>query len=253
MAATTRTSTPKSLSFFSIMRLVISSVSGDTLSRCCCAASSKSTCGSRLSGRSVNKGFCRSFTTRVLCGTSTSTGSMICTGTGWCASMSVRSPVTTASRARAARRPSARSIATSRRARRDCSKASMRAPSPSAKGPQEKRSTHAAPSTTSTIPKRPDPVKPSQRMASGPITWPTTPPASPGRSGSKRYKRVHSSMQLAAINKARPPQKTARSRVGRRAGAPSAGAPPRSRRASDEIQARTPAARHHQTEKPKAK
>ena len=170
MAATTRTSTPKSLSFFSIMRLVISSVSGDTLSRCCCAGSSKSTCGSRLSGRSVNKGFCRSFTTRVLCGTSTSTGSMIWIGIGWCVSMSVRSPLTTFSRARAARRPSAKSIATSRRARVDCKSVSMRAPRPSATRLQEKRNTSAEPSTTSTMPTRPEPVNPSQRMARGPST-----------------------------------------------------------------------------------
>ena len=201
----------------------------------------------------MNKGFWRSFTTRVLCGTSTSTGSMICTGTGWCASMSVRSPITTCSRARAARRPSARSIATSRRARRDCSSASMRAPSPSARGPQEKRSTHAAPSTTSTMPRRPEPVKPSQRMASGPVTWPTTPPASPGSSASKRYRRVHSSVQLATSSSARAPQNRPRSSAGCRGARPSAGVPPRSRRASEAIQARTAAATHHQTEKPKAK
>ncbi len=50
-------STPKSFSFFSIMREVISSVSGVTLSLRPGAASSKSTCGSRVSASSTNSGF----------------------------------------------------------------------------------------------------------------------------------------------------------------------------------------------------
>ncbi len=56
-AATTRTSTPKSLSFFSIRRLVISSVWLSTPAWCTGALSSRSTCGSLLSGSSVNSGF----------------------------------------------------------------------------------------------------------------------------------------------------------------------------------------------------
>ncbi len=45
LAATTVTSTPKSLSFFSIRRLVISSVSGETVEAWRCAGSSRSTWG----------------------------------------------------------------------------------------------------------------------------------------------------------------------------------------------------------------
>jgi len=56
-AATTRTSTPKSFSFFSISREVISSVSGVTVSMRPGAASSRSTCGSLVSDSSVKSGF----------------------------------------------------------------------------------------------------------------------------------------------------------------------------------------------------
>ena len=76
-AATTRTSTPKSRSFFSISRDVISSDSGVTLdSTRPGAASSKSTCGSLVSLSSANSGFCRSFAMRVDFGTSARVGSM---------------------------------------------------------------------------------------------------------------------------------------------------------------------------------
>ena len=168
MAATTRTSTPKSLSFFSMRRLVISSVSGATVSWRCSGLSSRFTMGNLLSGMSVNRGFWRSFTTRALCGTSVSTGSMMGTGPGWCSSLSVRSSSTTTARSRAALRPTATSLATSRRAMRDCTRASMRAPKISATWPQEKRNTSAAPSTTSTMPNRPDPVNPSHFTLAGP-------------------------------------------------------------------------------------
>ncbi len=76
-AATTRTSTPKSLSFFSIRRLVISSDSGVTEStRTAGAASSRSTCGSLVSASSANSGFWRSRATRSDFGTSITAGSM---------------------------------------------------------------------------------------------------------------------------------------------------------------------------------
>ena len=75
-AATTRTSTPKSLSFFSISRRVISSESGVTLSRRPGAASSRSTCGSLASLNSLNSGCCRSLATRSDLGTSATGFSM---------------------------------------------------------------------------------------------------------------------------------------------------------------------------------
>ena len=81
-AATTRTSTPKSFRRFSIMRLVISSVSGATPSCRKVRLSSKSTCGNLLSGNSLNKGFWRSFTTRSLRGTAVTGASMTMGATG---------------------------------------------------------------------------------------------------------------------------------------------------------------------------
>ena len=103
-AATTRTSTPKSFSFFSIMRLVISRVSGETVSCLATAPSSKSTCGKRESTMSLNKGFCRSLATLALLGISTFSGS-ITTAMGGCSSISSRSTWTISSRSRAATNP----------------------------------------------------------------------------------------------------------------------------------------------------
>jgi hypothetical protein len=166
-ASTTRTSTPKSLSFFSIIRLVISSVSDDTVSWRAWGPSSKSTCGSLESGSSVNSGFWRSLATRSLFGTSTSTGS-INTGVGWCSSISTRSSCSTSSRSRAARAPAARSSAISRFSRRDSTRPSIQAPTCSATWVHEKRNTSAAPNTVSAIQTRPEPVKPSHCTLVGP-------------------------------------------------------------------------------------
>ncbi len=75
-AATTRTETPKSLSFFSIRRDVNSRVSAPMGSFGVLPWSSKSRGGRPDVGISWNKGFCLSRCTRCDWGTCTSGGSM---------------------------------------------------------------------------------------------------------------------------------------------------------------------------------
>ena len=79
------------------------------------------------------------------------------------------------------------------------------------------------------------------------------PPACPGSNASKRYRRDHSNAVLVHISSNNPPQNMARHSQGPWAAAPGTGSPPRIQRASDDSQARTPAATHHQTEKPNRK
>ena len=62
---------------------------------------------------------------------------------------------------------------------------------------------------------------------------------------------AHSSAALAHISTTSPIQKSSRRRTG--LAAPVTGSPARIQRASDDSQARTPAATHHHTEKPSAK
>ena len=159
-AATTRTSTPKSLSFFSIRRDVISSVSGATPSCFDGAPSSKSTCGSLESGMSLKRGFCLSLMTRSLLGISTNVGS-IKTGTGWCSSISMRSSINMSSRSLAAFLPTARSSAISRFSRRDSIRLLIHSPSRWAVWAQEKLNTLDAAITPIAIKTKPDPEKPS--------------------------------------------------------------------------------------------
>ena len=166
-AATTRTSTPKSFSFFSIIREVISSVSDATDSTRPGAASSRSTCGSLVSASSLKSGFWRSLTTRALFGTS-STGASITIGRwsscSWC------STSTSSSRSRSARSPrrmsSARSMRSTRRVRSD----SMLSPIRSARRSHEKRSDSEMPATSAAIQNTPEPAKPSSFMLVVPST-----------------------------------------------------------------------------------
>jgi len=90
------------LELFSIMRLVISSVSGATVSWRTCAPSSRSTCGSRLSGSSENRGFCRSLATRSLLRQVNQHRPSITMGATCAEPLSSRSSITTSSRSRAA-------------------------------------------------------------------------------------------------------------------------------------------------------
>jgi len=159
-AATTRTSTPKSLSFFSISREVISRVSGATVSCRSKAPSSRLTCGSLESGISVNSGFCRSLATRSLFGISSSAGSMN-TGTGRCALISTRSSISISSRSRAAFLPMSRSAAISRLSRREVMKLSRKAPSASATRAHENLKTLETAITPSAMKTKPEPAKPS--------------------------------------------------------------------------------------------
>ena len=168
-ANTTRTSTPKSLSFFSIMRLVISSVSGATVSWRDSAPSSRSTCGRRLSGNSTNKGFCRSLAARSLRGVSTSTGSIMSGRVTGCAGPPCSaSSDTSSSRSRVACWPIARSCATSRCSRRNSTCEYIQAPKRSASSAQEKPNTKDKPSSIKVMPSKAEPVAPNHCSPKGP-------------------------------------------------------------------------------------
>jgi len=165
-AATTRTSTPKSPSFFSIMRLVISSDSGVTVgSERAGAASSRSTCGSLLSCSSTNSGFWRSRCTRLDSTTCTISGSITM---GACCTSSMRTSSTCCSRSRSAISPMRSSSARSRATARCSRRPSIQPPMPSASRTHEKRSAPDMPSTSSAIHSTPEPTKPSQCIDSGP-------------------------------------------------------------------------------------
>ena len=167
-ASTTRTSTPKSLSFFSIMRLVISSVSTETVSWFSWASSSSATCGKLLSGISTNKGFCRSLATRWLGGKSSGLGLAISTGSTCCSTISSRSSLTISSRSRMACRPISRSWAISRFSRTPSQADSMRAPKCSQTPNHEKWNTHGIAIRHRANSKTPDPAKPSMADAAPP-------------------------------------------------------------------------------------
>ena len=230
-AATTRTSTPKSLSFFSIMREVISSESAVTVSMRPPAVSSRSICGSLVSAMSLNSGFCFSLMMRSDLGTSI-TGASMTSGIGaWggrgCGGAS-SSPVSSRSggctgwwRTTSTSRSCARSLAAcwpstwSRCASRWASRRSLsRSPTEpmrSATSSHEKRSAMAMPVTSIAIHSTPEPLNPSHLVLSGPSTRPRMPPAcSPAMAGSTRYRRVHSSAQLADSSRATPSQKRQR-------------------------------------------
>jgi len=178
-AATTRTSTPKSLSFFSISREVISSDSGVTVSMRPAAVSSRSSWGSLLSPMSANRGFCFSLTTRSDLGTSTTGCSMI-RGMG-SAGSSCRTSSTTRSRSMAACSPMRMSWAASRLASRRSRKPSSCSPMRSASSSHEKPNARATPVTSKAIQSTPEPLKPSQCMPACPRPSPRMPPAcSPG-------------------------------------------------------------------------
>ena len=185
-ASTTRTSTPKSLSFFSIMRLVISRVSLETVSWRSKASSSSATWGSLLSGMSANKGFWRSLATRSLLGTatircgSTNTRGSGCGTSGISATGSWPGPPScgsgasswciSSSRSRRACWPISLSWANSRRSCKDCQRASSQAPMPSALRSQEKRNAQPQPSKPNPIASKADPAKPNACTALPPST-----------------------------------------------------------------------------------
>ena len=170
------------------MRLVISSVSLDTVSWRSKASSSKATCGSLLSGMSANKGFCRSLATRVLLGTSTircvSTGARGSANTvgairgamSGAASMGGPSGCKDTSRSRKACWPISRSCAKARRSWKDSQRASSQLPIASALCNQEKRKAQEQPSRPAPMASRPEPTKPSAPTAWVPKIKPKTPP-----------------------------------------------------------------------------
>jgi len=164
-AATTRTSTPKSLSFFSISREVISRVSGDTLSVRPGAASSRSTCGSLVSASSVNSGFWRSLTTRVLFGTSISGASITIGRWSSCRRCSTS---TMTSRSRSAFSPTRTSSARSMRSTRFSRSESTQPPMRSASRSHEKRNASAMPATNAAIHSTPEPAKPNRLWLAAP-------------------------------------------------------------------------------------
>jgi hypothetical protein len=243
-AATTCTSTPKSLSFFSISRLVISSDSGVTDSWAAGAASSRWTWGSLVSASSTNSGGCCSLASRLAAlGTSSTGGSMTiggCSGGAWPGSGS------TCSRSRSSCSPMRRSSARSTRAWRRLRQPSMAAPRASARRSHEKRSASALPTTSIAIHSTPEPAKPSQVIDQGPSVTPSTPPAWPGSAVSHWYRRDHSSAALATISSTRPT-----ATLPRGGGAPPVS--PRRWRASADSQARAATGSSHQAEKPNRK
>jgi hypothetical protein len=176
-AATTRTSTPKSPSFFSIMRLVISSDSGVTVcSMRVGAASRRSTCGSLLSCSSTNSGFWRSRCTRLDSTTCTISGSITI---GACSTSSMRISSACSSRSRSAISPMRSSSARSRATARCSRRPSIQPPMPSARCTHEKRNAPAMPSTSAAIHNTPEPRKPRCCIDSGPSRKPSTPPEWP--------------------------------------------------------------------------
>ena len=108
----------------------------------------------------------------------------------------------------------------------------------------------ATPTKASTMHNRAEPLKPRPRTAAVPTRYPNTPPLCPGKADSSRYRRVHSSPQLAISKTAKPSQNTHKLRCQKGSSTVSCGPAPRSHRAKDTNQTRKPAATHHQAEKP---
>ena len=177
------------------------------------AASSRSTCGSLVSASSLNSGFCRSLATRSDFGTSTTGGSITMRHVVLDHLLLVLHHVLALELRLPAQRgcPRPARCAPARRSRKASSQPPMR--SASAQPGEAQRQRHAQHQRGD--PHTPEPAKPSQLLrqraehvaqhAAG---------VPPGSSASNRYRRVHSSAQLAAISSTRPTQNTAARRRG---------------------------------------
>ena len=177
-AATTLTSTPKSLSFFSISREVNSSVSAEMVS-CAAGAGSSSEMGGNVEspGRSVKSGTCRSFSTRSdLAGVTT--GGTIMTGS--CSSIRTRPFSTLPSRFTAAASPSLRSRPASRRSFAKVTAEMIDSPTFSDTDSHEKRKYSDKPMASTISSASVPPVNPSACDTPRATASPTTPPGARG-------------------------------------------------------------------------
>jgi hypothetical protein len=192
----------------------MSSVSADTVSWRACAPSSRSTCGSLLSSISANSGFCRSLATRSLRGTSSTTGSTT-TGATWCSfdlDALLGHHLLALARGALPERDVLHHLALLAAATR--ARHTGRLPMRSASRPQEKRNASAQPATPSMIASRPEPVKPSQRTASGPSIAPSTPPLCPAAAPRSCTGGSTPARSWRPADSARPIQKPARPSTG---------------------------------------